>query len=138
MQDSFLPELFAVFLAAVPTVILAYRFKLPPLVAFILTGLIIGPYGFHLISNHQDLETIAEIGVACLLFSIGLELSFSKLESVKKIALIGGGLQILLTGFLGPAFAWALGWSFHEQIYFGCMVALSSTALVMSVLSQQR
>src|SRR5581483_7338533 len=84
----------------------------------------------------HDIELLAEIGVALLLFSLGLELSFRDLQPVRRIALAGGPIQIVVTsGLAALAATGALGMPMREAIWFGCMISVSSTAVVLKMLS---
>ena len=77
--------------------VLAHRLHIPPILGFIITGVLIGPYGLELISATDQVEMMAEVGVVLLLFSIGLEISFKSLWHMRKIVFGGGGTQVLLT-----------------------------------------
>ncbi len=115
----------------------ARALRLPLMVGYVAAGVLVGPYtaGPTVVQTH-DIELLAEIGVALLLFSLGLELSFRDLQPVRRVALIGGPIQILLTCVLaaGPA-ASALGMPIREAIWFGAMISVSSTAVVLKMLS---
>src|SRR5215831_11939408 len=89
--------------------ILARAARLPLLVGYVLAGIFVGPYtGGPTVAHIHDIELLAEIGVALLLFSLGLEISFRDLQPVLRIALIGGPVQILLVSIVGAlaAFCW--------------------------------
>ena len=111
--------------------------RIPTVVAFILTGLAIGPRGLGLIHNVHEVEELAEIGVVLLLFTIGLEFSFARLFSVKRLALLGGGGQVALTtlAFM-PGGVLLLG-NFKSAFFFGFLLALSSTAIVLRLISDK-
>src|SRR3954453_4350164 len=117
--------------------IVARAFRLPLLVGYVAAGILVGPYtaGPTVVQIH-DIELLAEIGVALLLFSLGLEMSFRDLQPVRNIALIGGPIQIVLTTAL---FGWAgrhlFGMKTTEAIWFGAMVSLSSTVVVLKMLA---
>ena len=117
--------------------ILARFLKLPLLVGYVAAGVIVGPHttGPTVVQVH-DIELLAEIGVALLLFSLGLEISFRDLGPVKKLALIGGPIQILVIGGLTTLGAHRLlGMVLTESIWLGAMVSLSSTMVVLKTLS---
>jgi len=115
----------------------ARALRLPLLVGYVAAGVLIGPHtaGPTVVQVH-DIELLAEIGVALLLFSLGLELSFRDLKPVRRIALIGGPIQIVLTCAVA---AWAaakwLAMPVAEAIWFGAMISVSSTAVVLKMLS---
>jgi len=109
------------------------------MIGFILTGALIGPFGIGLISDGNRIEILAEIGVTLLLFSVGLEFSFSTFSKIKTYVVKGGASQILLSIFVTAAIVMGLmNWTLSQGIYFGCAVALSSTAVVLSCLMSQR
>src|SRR5689334_25091546 len=107
------------------------------MVGYVAAGILVGPHtaGPTVVQIHE-IELLAEIGVALLLFSLGLELSFRDLQPVRRVALLGGPLQILLTAALGGfAAAKGLGMSAREAIWFGMMISVSSTAIVLKTLA---
>jgi CPA2 family monovalent cation:H+ antiporter-2 len=124
-------DLVIILLVSVPVAFACLRLKLPVLVGFMLTGILIGPYGFGLIKELEAIEILAEIGVMLLLFTIGLEFSLNRLREMKKLVLIGGGLQVFLTVLLTALTANLSGRSFNQALFFGFLVALSSTAIVL-------
>jgi len=117
--------------------ILARMLRLPLLVGYILAGIVVGPYtaGPTVVQIH-DIETLAEIGVALLLFSLGLEVSFRDLHIVRRVALIGAPIQLLVTiGATALAAAYLLGFTWSESLWFGAMISISSTMVVLKVLA---
>jgi CPA2 family monovalent cation:H+ antiporter-2 len=117
--------------------LLARALRLPLLVGYVAAGVLVGPYtaGPTVVQVH-DIELLAEVGVALLLFSLGLEMSFRDLQPVRRIALIGGPIQIVLTCAAGAvAGVQALGMPVPEAIWFGAMISLSSTVVVLKTLS---
>lgn len=111
--------------------------RLPLMVGYVAAGVLVGPHtaGPTVVQTHE-VELLAEIGVALLLFSLGLELSFRDLRPVRRIALIGGPIQIVLTSALAAAgAATAFGMPAREAIWFGAMISVSSTAVVLKTLS---
>ncbi len=117
--------------------LLARALRVPLLVGYVAAGVLVGPYtaGPTVVQIH-DIEQLADIGVALLLFSLGLEMSFRDLQPVRRIALIGGPLQIILTTALtAVAGVKAIGMPVTEAIWFGAMISLSSTVVVLKTLS---
>ena len=90
-------DLLIILLVSVPVAFICLRLKLPVLVGSMLTGIAIGPSAFGLIIEIEAIEMLAEIGVMLLLFTIGLEFSLKRLAEMKRLVLIGGGLQVELT-----------------------------------------
>jgi monovalent cation:H+ antiporter-2, CPA2 family len=117
--------------------LLARALKLPLLVGYVIAGVVVGPNtAGPTVGDAHEIELLAEIGVALLLFSLGLEISLRDLQTVRKIALIGGPVQIVLTAS-AAAFAAhkALDIPVNESIWLGAMVSLSSTMVVLKTLS---
>ena len=115
----------------------ARALRLPLMVGYVVAGVLVGPHtaGPTVVQVH-DIELLAEIGVALLLFSLGLELSFRDLQPVRRVALIGGPIQIVVTGALAAAAAsYGLDIPARQAIWFGAMVSVSSTAVVLKMLS---
>ncbi|HVF29334.1 MAG TPA: cation:proton antiporter [Pyrinomonadaceae bacterium] len=129
------PQLFSdlliILLVSVPVAFICLRLKLPLLVGLMLTGIAIGPSGLSLIHELSAVEALAEIGVMLLLFTIGLEFSIKRLAEMKRLVLIGGGLQVVLTVVFTAFVAMTFGRTANQSFFFGCLVALSSTAIVL-------
>ena len=118
--------------------LLMQRLGQPLILGYILTGIAFGPYtgGFALTSVHE-IELLAEIGVALLLFALGLEFSLKDLKPVKKIALIGTPIQILLTIGMGYGIGQWMGWDAKTSLWLGALVSLSSTMVLLKTLMNQ-
>ena len=114
------------------------RLGQPLILGYILTGIAFSPYtgGFALTSVHE-IELLAEIGVALLLFALGLEFSLKDLKPVKKIALIGAPVQILLTILMGYGIGQYMGWDAKTSLWFGALISLSSTMVLLKTLMNQ-
>ncbi len=128
-----------ILVAALAGGLVAHRLGQPPLIGYILAGVLVGPHtvGPSVIEVH-DIELLAEIGVALLLFALGLEVSFRDLLPVRRIALIGGPIQILLTIAFGYGVGRGLlGLDHQPALWFGSLVSLSSTMLVLKTLVTQ-
>ncbi len=113
------------------------RLKQNAILGYLLAGTLLGPNALNLIPNHEAVTGIAELGVALLLFVIGLEFSRKKLRSIGAIALGGGTMQVLLTTALGTGLAFLLGLNLHASFAVGAIIALSSTAVVIRLLVQR-
>lgn len=114
-----------------------YRVNIPPLVGFLLAGVIIGPHGLALLRDAHAVELMAEIGVVLLLFTIGIEFSLTRLMRMKKAVIAGGGLQVSLTIGLSALLFYAATESLNVSLFFGFLVALSSTAIVLKMLTDR-
>ena len=113
---------------------LAERLKQSAILGYLLAGTLLGPNAFQLVKADGLVETLAELGVALLLFSIGLEFSFRRLKSLGPAALTGGTLQITITLIVAASIAMLAGASFKAGVALGAAIALSSTAFVLRVL----
>ena len=115
---------------AIPIVALAHRLSAPPLVGFFVAGVLVGPNGFGLIGASDEVKLLSEVGVALLLFEVGLELSLSHVLQWARAVFIGGGLQVSCTLLGVAALAFAFGIPPGQSIFYGALAALSSTAIV--------
>ncbi|MCY4520742.1 MAG: cation:proton antiporter [Caldilineaceae bacterium] len=132
---AYIKDLVIVLGAAVVVVTLLQRVGLPSIAGFILTGALVGPTALGLVDDTHQVEVLAEIGVALLLFSIGLELSLDRLRYLWKAVLLGGGLQVTLTIACTAALSLGFGLAPGPAVFLGCVVAVSSTAIVLRGLS---
>lgn len=118
--------------------LIAQRIKQPLILGYILAGVVVGPFtGGVTVSDPHNIELLAEIGVALLLFALGLEFSLKELQPVRAIALIGTPVQILLTMALGWGIGQGLGWNWIDSVWFGGLIALSSTMVTLKTLMKQ-
>ncbi len=134
MQYESLKDIVILFGLALVTVVLFRRLKLPSIIGFLVTGILAGPYALAFIKNTHEVEQMAEIGVVLLLFTIGIELSVKELMRIKHLVLWGGGLQVLITILAIASVGMAFGYPGRQSLFFGFLVALSSTAIVMKLL----
>ena len=136
MHDmGILTEVVTIFGAALVVNLILARLKQPAILGYILSGLIIGPHGLGWIEHH-DLELLAEVGVILLMFTLGIEFSLDKIKRLKTIALGGGSLQVGLTVLVGIFVAHLLDWTWYRGVYLGCIVALSSSAIILKMLQE--
>ncbi len=136
MHFDFLQELIAVFMISIVVILICAKFKIPSIVALLVAGIICGPSALKLVSEIEAVDIMAEVGVALLLFTIGMELSLKDLKRIKRPLLIGGFGQISFTILLITAiFSALLPW--QNAVAFGCLVTLSSTAIVLSLFQQK-
>lgn len=141
MQEDFrlIVDLVLVLAAAAGGGILAALLKQPVILGYLVAGMIVGPAGLGLIKELVQVETLAQFGVAFLLFALGVEFSLAELNKVKRISLGGGGLQILITIGGTAAIALGMGWvgSPAQGIFLGAILSLSSTAVVLKSLIER-
>ena len=109
---------------------------MPTIVGYILAGVVLGPL-LKLIEIDDSLDLISELGIALLLFLVGLELSFEKIKDLGRVALILGGCQVLLTAIGGTLVAYSIGFGLIEAIFLGGTVTFSSTVVVIKLLDQK-
>ena len=115
--------------------LLLHRLGQPLILGYIAAGVILGPHaGFRVITNAHEIELLAEIGVALLLFALGLEFSLKDLKPVKKIALIGAPVQMALTIALGFGIGSFMGWDWQHSLWLGGLISLSSTMVILKTL----
>ena len=141
MQEDFrlIIDLVSVLAAAAAGGLLAALLKQPVLLGYLIAGVVVGPTGLGLIKEIVQVETLAQFGVAFLLFALGVEFSFSELKKVKAISLGGGGLQIALTILVTTVASLGLGWvtSPAQGVFLGAILSLSSTAVVLKCLMER-
>ncbi len=137
MELTLLSEILKVFALSVGVIYLCHKVRIPPIVGFLITGVIAGPYGLGLVKAVHEVEILAEVGVVLLLFTIGLELSIGELVRLRKSVLVGGGGQVLLTIAAFGTLAWGLGMPVPQAVFVGFLAALSSTAIVLKTLQQR-
>ncbi|AUT00026.1 sodium:calcium exchanger [Nostoc sp. CENA543] len=142
MQEDFrlIVDLVAVLGVAACGGLLAAMLKQPVLLGYLIGGMVVGPAGLGVIKEVVQVETLAQFGVAFLLFALGVEFSFAELKKVKAIALGGGGLQIALTILVtvvvcGVTGAW--GTLPAKGVFLGSILSLSSTAVVLKCLMER-
>lgn len=112
-------------------------FKFPNAVAYLLTGLLLGPYGLKFIKDVSIVKQAGDIGVIFLMFFIGMEFSLSKLKSNWKISVLGTFLQILFSVIVTLGISVFLGWDYPKAILLGFIISLSSTAMVIKLVQEK-
>src|SRR5438093_304288 len=136
-QLHILRDLAVIFAGSLLVILVFYRLKLPALPGFIVAGILLGPNALGLVNDPRDVEGLAEVGVIMLLFTIGIEFSLSRLREMGRQILAGGiaqmGFTVLATLGVGLAF---LG-SWRVSLFLGFLIALSSTAIVLKVLTDK-
>ena len=122
---------------SVVAVALFRRIKLPAILAYLTVGICLGPHAANVVQSSETLHFLAEVGIAFLLFSLGLEFSLNKLFANRKSVLGLGSAQVFLTLLIAGISAWLLGASKETAFVIGCVIALSSTAIVIKQLGEQ-
>lgn len=136
---SFLHDLAIVMIVAALVTVVFHRLRQPVVLGYILAGVIIGPHTppFPLIHDKATIDTLAELGVILLMFSLGLEFSLRKLKSVGAPAFIAALLEILLLFWVGYEVGRFFKWSTMDSIFLGAMLSMSSTTIIVKVLGEQ-
>lgn len=137
MELIILKDIVIIFALSVIVLLLFHKIKIPAILGFFLTGIVAGPHGLSLISEVQQVEILAEIGIIFLLFTIALEFSLEKFSQIKRQALIGGSLQLLFTFIIVFLISWSLGLGVNTSIFIGFLIAFSSTAIVLRLLQDR-
>ena len=132
-----LQDITVIFFFSTASLLLCSRLKIPGIIGYLITGLLVGPNGFSLITGVSSVDTLAEIGVVLLLFTIGLEFSLQQLISLKRLAIGAGSLQVLMTIVFFTLFYIFMGQSFNGAVFMGMLIALSSTAIVLKLLVER-
>jgi CPA2 family monovalent cation:H+ antiporter-2 len=137
MSHLVLQEFVVVLAAAVLIIYISHKLRLPSVVGFLLTGVLIGPGGFSLVKNTGTVNVLAEIGVVMLLFTIGLEFEPGRLKRIQRYFWAGGGLQVSLTTSATVIVLILFSVPFREALFYGFLVSLSSTAVVLKILADR-
>lgn len=131
-------DIVIIVVAALAGAMIAQQLKQPLILGYIIAGIAIGPYtGGVTVSDIHEIEKLAEIGVALLLFALGLEFSFNELKPVWKVALIGTPIQIGLTMAFGFLAGRWLEWEVVPSLWFGVLISFSSTMVILKTLMNQ-
>jgi len=137
MGHAFLADILLLLAASIPVVVLLQRLALPSLAGFLVVGALLGPHALGWITARTEVESLAEIGVALLLFTVGLEFSLPRLLLLRRELLLGGGLQVVATIAVVALGALALGAAPRYGLLFGFLAATSSTAVVLKMLADE-
>jgi CPA2 family monovalent cation:H+ antiporter-2 len=130
-------DLLIVLVTAIVGGVLARLLRLPIILGYLAGGIAVGPFGLGLVHDTATISSLAEIGVVLLLFAIGLEFSLKEILSMGRIAVLGGIAQILVTAAVGFGLGKGVGLSLTGAIFFGFIIALSSTMVVLKLLIER-
>ncbi|MGQ0538961.1 MAG: cation:proton antiporter, partial [Gemmatimonadaceae bacterium] len=132
-----LRDLVVLVIVAIPVVLLMHRLRLPTIIGFLVSGVALGPSALGAIRNVDDVAIVAEVGIVLLLFSIGLELSLTRVIRMGRLVLMGGALQLVFTLVAAAGVAAAVGESARQSAVWAILVALSSTAIVLKLYQER-
>ena len=125
------------FLAALGVALLlgavAHRLRMAPMIGYIAAGLVVGPFSPGFVANRDEVLALADIGVALLMFSIGVRFSLAKLQSVGRLVLIGAPLQVAFSIALGAGIAFAIGRPVLESLFLGAIASVCSSVVLVKV-----
>lgn len=118
--------------------LLAHLARLPIVLGYIVAGVLVGPHtGGPTVVQVDDVEVLADLGIALLLFTVGLEFPIERLAPVRGIALVGTPLTMALTVAFGFVLGLLLDWEWQSALWFGCLISVSSTMVVLKVLADR-
>jgi CPA2 family monovalent cation:H+ antiporter-2 len=117
--------------------LLAHALRQPVIVGYLLAGVAIGPFTPGFVGDREQIAALAEVGVIFLMFALGIEFSLRELARVRAVALGGTTLQVLLTLGAGLVLGLVLGWSFGQALFFGGVIAISSTMVILKTLLER-
>lgn len=137
MESFFFQITVVIVIAAFLSIVFKFL-KQPPILAFIVTGIVLGPLGVFGFHNEELMTSLASIGITLLLFMIGLELNYKELKSVGRNAFLAGAFQMIFTSIAGFGVGLLLGFSQLTSLYIGVALAFSSTILSIKLLSDKR
>ena len=137
-EIPYLHDIVILFGSILVVIVASYRLKVPAIIGFLVTGVLVGPHGLKLVHDSEHVEVFAEFGVVFLLFVIGIELSFNQLKKLWHFFIIGGFVQTAATVSITTIICIKLGHPLPQSIFYGLLVALSSTAIVLRLYSDKR
>ncbi len=146
-EVSFLQDLAVVMIAAGIVTVLFQRLKQPVVLGYIVAGILIGPHfstlilggdGLKLVHERETIESLAELGMVFLMFSLGLEFNLRKLGRVAATALVAAPLAIMLMVFLGYQVGQLMGWTTVSSLFLGAVISIASTSVIVKVLREMK
>lgn len=138
MVDTIFFDIVIVTVIAAGLVWIFAGLRQPPLLAYLVVGILVGPKLFDLIEAKEPIEALARFGVAFLLFMVGLELDIGQLKKVGKISILTGLGQIIFTAAIGLGFSLLLGFGTLEALYIAVALTFSSTIIIVKLLSEKK
>ena len=137
MHSPLFTDVVLILLVSIGVLYLSHQAKLPAIIAFLVSGILLGPHGLGLVSAVHEVEQLAEIGVILLLFTIGLEFSLADLLRMRRVVLLGGTVQVVGVTALVATLASFVGLPTSEAIFLGMIASLSSTAVVLRLFQER-
>ncbi|GIW61874.1 MAG: hypothetical protein KatS3mg089_0726 [Patescibacteria group bacterium] len=137
-MDAIFIEISAIIIVASILNITFRYLRQPPILAYIATGVLLGPAGFFHLQHQDSLKTLGQLGITFLLFMLGLELKLKELRSIGKTAVLAGTVQMGLTFVFGFILSLLLGFSNIVSIYIAIALSFSSTIIIVKLLSDKK
>ncbi|MEO6598106.1 MAG: cation:proton antiporter [Planctomycetota bacterium] len=137
MLEQVLLELALLFALCVAVSVTFHRLRLPPIVGFLVAGVLVGPHAIGLVRHEEMVRELAEVGVIVLLFAVGLEVPLSQLKRLQRVIMVGGGVQVLGTVLAATVVCLLAGMPWNSAVFLGFLLSLSSTAASSKVLMDQ-
>ncbi|MFA4986831.1 MAG: cation:proton antiporter [Candidatus Brocadiia bacterium] len=137
MEQLQFADIIIIFGLGVAVIYACHRLKVPAIVGFLITGILAGPHGLQLVTAVDEVDSLANLGVIFLLFSLGIEMSFRNVKGMSGAFLIGGSLQVSGTIVATAGIAVLVGLPLNEALFVGFLVSMSSTAIVLKVLHEK-
>ncbi|BAM05152.1 cation:proton antiporter [Phycisphaera mikurensis] len=133
-----LPEMVALLLGCAAIAFACVKVGVAPILGFLLAGVLLGPFGLGVVEDDAMVAQLAEVGVVLLLFTIGIEFSLEKLAKISRLIFIAGAAQVIGTVAAVAAVLVVAGVGWRAAVFTGCLVSLSSTAIVLKLLAGER
>lgn len=137
MEIPLLNDIAVIFSLAMFVVYFFNLIKIPSIIGFLLTGVIAGPFALGWVHDSHAVETMAEIGIVFLLFSIGIEFSIDNLLKIKKTVFLGGSVQVGLSIIFAAVISYSFNMNIGKSIFLGYLLSLSSTAIVIKLIQDK-
>ena len=136
-EPNILRDVLIIFTVSIGVVFLFQKLRLPSIAGFLVAGTLVGPHGLNLISDRDQVEVLAELGVILLLFTIGMEFSLAQFKDSRRVLLVGGLIQVLGVVVLVTVGGLMIGLPPQKSIFWGFLFSLSSTAIVLKALGER-
>lgn len=133
-----LQDILIILAASIVIIVISSKLKIPAVAGFLITGMLIGPHALALVKNPAEIELFAEIGIVLMIFIVGIEFSLGRLKQIKRLIVKAGGGQVIITIFVVVIVSLLLGFKIQSSFFFGFLVSLSSTAIVLKLLQDRQ
>lgn len=134
MLEQVLLELALLFALCVAVAVTFHRLRLPPIVGFLVAGVLVGPNAIALVRHEEMVRELAEVGIVVLLFAVGLEVPLGQIARLRRTILLGGGTQVIGTVLAAAGVCWLAGMPLHTAVFLGFLLSMSSTAASTKIL----